>query len=177
MGKPGISQEPRRTPAPPTWQAASASESSDTPPGPLRSSQGVGYATVGIEIRGIPPFAKAAKDGAPGTRGFVALSAADKKCPVLYPAGRQRRWTTLRKAACSHLLLCPSTRARRKESRISSPTRPNPTGNPGEVEGSAGFRFFTLRGPHKLTLRPGEVVVFRFPDRKQPQERQDCRCG
>jgi hypothetical protein len=26
----------------------------------------VGYATVGIEIRGIPPFAKNAKDGAPG---------------------------------------------------------------------------------------------------------------
>jgi hypothetical protein len=26
----------------------------------------VGYATVGIEIRGIPPFAKSAKDGAPG---------------------------------------------------------------------------------------------------------------
>jgi hypothetical protein len=28
--------------------------------------QRVGYATVGIEIRGIPPFAKSAKDGAPG---------------------------------------------------------------------------------------------------------------
>jgi hypothetical protein len=28
--------------------------------------QRVGYATVGIEIRGIPPFAKNAKDGAPG---------------------------------------------------------------------------------------------------------------
>jgi hypothetical protein len=25
----------------------------------------VGYATVGIEVRGIPPFAKNAKDGAP----------------------------------------------------------------------------------------------------------------
>jgi hypothetical protein len=35
-------------------------------PGPLRSLQRVGYATVGIEIRGIPPFAKNAKDGAPG---------------------------------------------------------------------------------------------------------------
>jgi hypothetical protein len=33
---------------------------------PLRSLQRVGYATVGIEIRGIPPFAKNAKDGAPG---------------------------------------------------------------------------------------------------------------
>jgi hypothetical protein len=30
--------------------------------------QRVGYATVGIEIRGIPPFAKNAKDGAPGRR-------------------------------------------------------------------------------------------------------------
>jgi len=39
----------------------------------------------------IPPFAKNAKDGAPGTRGFVALLAEDKKCPVSYPAGRQRR--------------------------------------------------------------------------------------
>jgi hypothetical protein len=29
--------------------------------------QRVGYATVGIEIRGIPPFAKSAKDGAPGS--------------------------------------------------------------------------------------------------------------
>jgi hypothetical protein len=35
-------------------------------PHPLRSLQRVGYATVGIEIRGIPPFAKCAKDGAPG---------------------------------------------------------------------------------------------------------------
>ena len=32
----------------------------------MRSLQRVGYATVGIEIRGIPPFAKSAKDGAPG---------------------------------------------------------------------------------------------------------------
>ena len=32
----------------------------------MRSLQRVGYATVGIEIRGIPPFAKNAKDGAPG---------------------------------------------------------------------------------------------------------------
>jgi len=32
----------------------------------LRSLQRVGYATVDIEIRGIPPFAKNAKDGAPG---------------------------------------------------------------------------------------------------------------
>jgi hypothetical protein len=40
-------------------------------PHPLRSLQRVGYATVGIEIRGIPPFAKSAKDGAPGA---VALS-------------------------------------------------------------------------------------------------------
>jgi hypothetical protein len=31
-------------------------------PHPLRSLQRVGYATVGIEIRGIPPFAKGAKD-------------------------------------------------------------------------------------------------------------------
>jgi hypothetical protein len=31
-------------------------------PHPLRSLQRVGYATVGIEIRGIPPFAKSAKD-------------------------------------------------------------------------------------------------------------------
>ncbi len=35
-------------------------------PGPLRSWQRVGYATVGIEIGGIPPFAKSAKDEAPG---------------------------------------------------------------------------------------------------------------
>jgi hypothetical protein len=35
-------------------------------PHPLRFLQRVGYATVGIEIRGIPPFAKSAKDGAPG---------------------------------------------------------------------------------------------------------------
>jgi len=35
-------------------------------PHPLRSLQRVGYATVGIEIGGIPPFAKSAKDGAPG---------------------------------------------------------------------------------------------------------------
>jgi hypothetical protein len=35
-------------------------------PHPLRSLQRVGYATAGIEIRGIPPFAKSAKDGAPG---------------------------------------------------------------------------------------------------------------
>jgi hypothetical protein len=35
-------------------------------PHPLRSLQRVGYATVRIEIRGIPPFAKSAKDGAPG---------------------------------------------------------------------------------------------------------------
>jgi len=60
-------------------------------PHPLRSSQRVGYATVGIEVRGIPPFAKSAKDGAPGTRRFVALSAENKKCPVSYLAGRQRR--------------------------------------------------------------------------------------
>jgi len=35
-------------------------------PHPLRFLQRVGYATVGIETRGIPPFAKNAKDGAPG---------------------------------------------------------------------------------------------------------------
>jgi hypothetical protein len=35
-------------------------------PHPLRFLQRVGYATVGIGIRGIPPFAKSAKDGAPG---------------------------------------------------------------------------------------------------------------
>jgi hypothetical protein len=35
-------------------------------PHPLRSLQRVGYATVGIEIHGIPPFAKNAKDGTPG---------------------------------------------------------------------------------------------------------------
>jgi hypothetical protein len=35
-------------------------------PHPLRFLQRVGYTTVGIEIRGIPPFAKSAKDGAPG---------------------------------------------------------------------------------------------------------------
>ena len=35
-------------------------------PHPLRSLQRVGYAPVGIEICGIPPFAKDAKDGAPG---------------------------------------------------------------------------------------------------------------
>jgi hypothetical protein len=34
-------------------------------PHPLRFFQRVGYAKVGIEIRGIPPFAKSAKDGAP----------------------------------------------------------------------------------------------------------------
>jgi hypothetical protein len=34
-------------------------------PHPSRSWQRVGYATVGIEIRGIPPFAESAKDGAP----------------------------------------------------------------------------------------------------------------
>ena len=32
----------------------------------MRFLQRVGCATVGIEIRGIPPFAKSAKDGAPG---------------------------------------------------------------------------------------------------------------
>jgi hypothetical protein len=36
-------------------------------PHPLRFLQRVGYATVGIEIRGIPPFARSAKDGAPGS--------------------------------------------------------------------------------------------------------------
>jgi hypothetical protein len=35
-------------------------------PNPLRFWQRVGYATAGIEICGIPPFAKNAKDGAPG---------------------------------------------------------------------------------------------------------------
>ena len=44
----------------------------------MRSLQRVGYATVGIEIRGIPPFAKNAKDGAPGDL---------LHCPVSYPAG------------------------------------------------------------------------------------------
>jgi hypothetical protein len=38
-------------------------------PGPLRFLQRVGYATVGIEVRGIPPFAKSAKD--PGA--FAAI--------------------------------------------------------------------------------------------------------
>jgi hypothetical protein len=34
----------------------------------------VGYATVGIEIRGIPPFAKSAKDGAPGKRRTLHIA-------------------------------------------------------------------------------------------------------
>jgi hypothetical protein len=37
----------------------------------------VGYAMVGIEIRGIPPFAKSAKDGAP------AFSLCFLPCPPL----------------------------------------------------------------------------------------------
>jgi hypothetical protein len=49
----------------------------------LRFLQRVGYATVGIEIRGIPPFAK--KREGWGTRGFVALSAEGKKCPFHIP--------------------------------------------------------------------------------------------
>jgi hypothetical protein len=43
-----------------------SSEEVDRVPHPLRSLQRVGYARVGIEILGIPPFAKGAKDGAPG---------------------------------------------------------------------------------------------------------------
>ena len=46
----------------------------------MRSLQRVGYATVGIKIRGAPPFAKSAKDGP--TREIVALSAEDKKMPI-----------------------------------------------------------------------------------------------
>jgi hypothetical protein len=53
-------------------------------PHPLRFLQRVGYATVGIEIRGIPPFAKNREGW--GTRGFVALPAEDKKSGV---------WSTL----------------------------------------------------------------------------------
>jgi hypothetical protein len=45
------------------WHARKHHEKAGSP---LRSLQGVGYATVGIEIRGIPPFAKNAKDGPPG---------------------------------------------------------------------------------------------------------------
>ena len=52
----------------------------------------VGYATVGIEIRGISPFAKEREGWDTGR--LVALSAEDKKWPVSYPAGRQRRWMT-----------------------------------------------------------------------------------
>jgi hypothetical protein len=50
-----------------TGHFLSSAESATNPrvPHPLRSLQRVGYATVGIEIRGIPPFAKSAKDGAP----------------------------------------------------------------------------------------------------------------
>jgi hypothetical protein len=52
-------------------------------PHPLRSWQRVGYATAGIEIRGIPPFAKSAKDGAPGSRksGYALSKNISKKGP------------------------------------------------------------------------------------------------
>jgi hypothetical protein len=43
-------------------------------------------------------------------RGFVALSAQDKKCPVSYPAGRQRRWTTYGKP---HTWTCLVLRGRK----------------------------------------------------------------
>jgi hypothetical protein len=54
--------------------------------------QRVGYATVGIQIRGIPPFAKSAKDGAPGD--LLHILPRTRSVPISYPAGRQRRWTT-----------------------------------------------------------------------------------
>jgi hypothetical protein len=47
---------------PPLVFGAAGSTTKRRVPHPLRSSQRVGYATVGIEIRGIPPFAKSAKD-------------------------------------------------------------------------------------------------------------------
>ena len=37
-----------------------------------------------------------------GTRGFVALSAEVKKCPVSCPAGRQRRWMTGKAMETNH---------------------------------------------------------------------------
>jgi hypothetical protein len=41
------------------------------------------------------PYRKSGGMGHPG----ICCAAEDKKCPVSYPAGRLRRWTTLRKAA------------------------------------------------------------------------------
>jgi hypothetical protein len=41
------------------------------------------------------PYRKSGGMGHPG----ICCAAEDKKCPVSYPAGRLRRWTTLRKTA------------------------------------------------------------------------------
>jgi hypothetical protein len=51
---------------PPSVFGTAGSTTKRRVPHPLRFLQRVGYATVGIGIRGIPPFAKNAKDGAPG---------------------------------------------------------------------------------------------------------------
>ena len=58
-------------------------------------------------------------------REFVAVSAEDKKCPVSYPAGRQRRWTTMRKPARQQIDLGQeyALRAAAAESRRGSPNR------------------------------------------------------
>jgi hypothetical protein len=80
-------------------------------PHPLRSWQRVGYATVGIEIGGIPPFAKSAKGGAP--RGFVALPRT-RNAPFHIPRSATPV-DDLRKAACSSM------------------APPSSTGNPGSV--------------------------------------------
>jgi hypothetical protein len=64
----------------------------------LRFLQRVGYATVGIEICGIPPFAKSAKDGALGTRGFVALPAEEDQAFLSIALRRDERTSVLSQA-------------------------------------------------------------------------------
>jgi hypothetical protein len=80
-------------------------------PHPLRSWQRVGYATVGIEIGGIPPFAKSAKGGHPGD----LLRCRGQEMPRFISRGSATPVDDLRKAACSSM------------------APPSSTGNPGSV--------------------------------------------
>jgi hypothetical protein len=123
-------------------------------PHPLRSLQRVGYATVGIQIRGIPPFAKSAKDGAPGD--WLHFLPRTRNVPFHASVGRQRRWMTEKKIAKAESGQTGKPRAQRAK----------PAGNPKAS--------LSYPSPHCLLTRRSKCKSIRFHPKTAGEEIAVC---
>jgi hypothetical protein len=89
-----------------------------------------------------------------GTRGFVALPAEYKKCPVSYPAGRQRRYMTLKEAA--HTAVAGAAQQ--------------------EIRGDGAPADLLHRRSLASWMR-SQLLMSALHDRRLPRARQVCREG